>query len=95
MKPHRHVAKTATALALAIGVIAPASASARFDQYRIYLRPPATAQTASTSVSGSAFDWADAGIGAAVGVALSALGVGSGRVVTRRRRMAGSPAATN
>jgi hypothetical protein len=88
---HNHPVKTALALALACGAIAPAAASAM----PLRADPPLPANEPSVQlveVSGhQGFDWGDAGIGAAAGLGLSMLAVG-GLVVTQRHgRHAGGP----
>lgn len=100
MSPHNHQIKTTLALTLALGAIAPAAASARFD-----LNPPVAPTTPSArpavqvvrvSAPGG-FEWGDAGIGAAGGFGLSMLAMGGGLVVAQRRgrRSSGSTAATS
>jgi hypothetical protein len=84
MLPTRQV-KTATALALALAATVPAAASAK----PIGADPtPFTAQTTpivQVTVPASGFDWGDAGIGAAGGLAITLLGVGGALVVSQRR----------
>jgi hypothetical protein len=89
MRPNQGPIKTALALALALGAIAPAAASARFD-----LNPPAARTTPSpqpavqivrVSAPGG-FDWGDAGIGAAGALGLSMLAMGGGLVIAGKRR---------
>ena len=84
MLPTQHV-KKATVLALALGAIAPAAASAK----PVGPDPaPFTAQTTpivQITTPSSGFDWADAGIGAAGGLAITMLGVGGALVVAQRR----------
>ena len=84
MLPTPHV-KKATILALALGAIAPAAASAK----PVGPDPaPFTAQTTpivQITTPSSGFDWADAGIGAAGGLAITMLGVGGAVVVSQRR----------
>jgi hypothetical protein len=83
MLPTRHI-KQATALALALGATVPAAASAK------PIGPDSTPFTAPTTpivrvtVPASGFDWADAGIGAAGGLAITMLGVGGALVVSQR-----------
>ena len=81
---HRKI-KTTLTLALALGAIVPAAASARLE---LNPRPARTtpSQPAVQIVRVSApggFDWGDAGIGAAGALGLSTLAIGSG---TRDRR---------
>ena len=88
MLPTRHI-KQATALALALGATVPAAASAK------PIGPDPTPFTAQTTpivhvtVPASGFDWGDAGIGAAGGLAISMLGVGA--VLTFSQRRNGHP----
>lgn len=100
MSPHNHPIKTTLALTLALGAIAPAAASARFD-----LNPPPAPTTPSSqpgvqvvrvSAPGG-FDWGDASIGAAGGFGLSVLAIGGGLVIAQRRgrRPSGPSAATS
>ena len=92
MTTHRHAVKATLGLMLAVGAIAPAAASARFDQNPVFVAQPASQPTAvqpavqvvRVSASGG-FDWGDAGIGAAGGLGLSMLGVAGSLGVTRRR----------
>jgi hypothetical protein len=102
MSPHNHPIKTTLALALALGTIAPSAASARFappDPPGPGPNPPAAVspapavQVVRVSAPGG-FDWGDAGIGAAGGVALSMLGLGGALTVSQRRaRRHNSPTA--
>ena len=84
MLPTRHI-KKATALALALGATVPAAASAK------PIGPDPTPFTTQTTpivrvtVPASGFDWGDAGIGAAGGLAITMLGVGGALVVSQRR----------
>jgi hypothetical protein len=84
-KPH----PIKTTLALALGAIAPAAASARLD-----LNPPVATTTSSpqpavqivhVSAPGG-FDWGDAGIGAAGALGLSTLAIGGGLVIAGKQR---------
>jgi hypothetical protein len=87
MLPNHHI-KRATALALALGAIIPATATAMPNQSNpggasfTVARGPVVRIT--TPASG--FDWGDAGIGAAGGLAIAILGVGGGLVITHRPR---------
>jgi hypothetical protein len=94
MGPGHHKLKPTLALALALGAIAPAAASARQE-----LNPPPTTTTPSqppvqivrVSAPGG-FDWGDAGIGAAGALGLSTLAIGSGLVIAgRRHQTPGTP----
>jgi hypothetical protein len=84
MLPTRHI-KQATALALALGATVPAAASAK------PIGPDPTPSTAQTSpivrvtVPARGFDWGDAGIGAAGGLAITMFGVGVALTVSQRR----------
>ena len=87
MSPSDHKLNTTLALALALGAIAPATASARQE-----LNPPPTTTTPSQPAvqivrvpAPRGFDWSDAGIGAAGALGLSTLALGSGLVITARR----------
>jgi hypothetical protein len=86
MLPNQHT-KKATALALTLAAIAPAAASARpvgpDTSPFTATRAPATQIVHVSAPSG--FDWGDAGIGAAGGLALSILGLGAVLTVTQRR----------
>lgn len=84
MLPTQHV-KQATILALALGATVPMAASAK----PIGPDPaPFTAQTTPivhiTTPPASGFDWGDAGIGAAGGLAITMLGVGGALLVSQR-----------
>ena len=79
--------KTAAAVALTLSAITPAAATAA--------RPTgsggATPTTQATPIvrviaPQNGFDWGDAGIGAAGGLALSMLGVGGALVISSQRR---------
>ena len=87
--------KKAAALALALAAIAPAVASARpvgpDTNSFTATSPPATQIVRVTTPSG--FDWGDAGIGAAGGLALSILGLGAALTITQRRARPPSPPA--
>ena len=88
MLPNHHIKKT-VALALTLGAIAPAGAFAKeigttpFGA-RYTTPPPITIVRVSPPAGG--FDWADAGIGAAGGLALSMLGIGGALVISSHRR---------
>jgi hypothetical protein len=96
---HNRPLKTTAALTLVLALATAAPASARpidlnsTDSYPS--SPVGTASTAPTIVHvtgpSGGFDWGDAGIGAAGGLALSILGVGSALAVsghrTRRQTM--------
>ena len=86
MLPNHHT-KKAAALALTLGAIAPAAASARpiGPDTNSFTAPPAPATQIVRVSAPSSFDWGDAGIGAAGGVALSMLGIGGALVVSQRR----------
>jgi len=84
--------KTTVAVALALGALAPATASARpIEPYG----PPAQsqadlddlAQATSPQVAPApdGFDWTDAGIGAAAGLGISLIAVGGSFVVVGKR----------
>ena len=86
MLPNQQI-KTTAALALALGALTPAAAAARPQ-----LDPPcATHKQTQTSpivrviTPNSGFDWGDAGIGAAGGLALAMLGLGGTLALSQRR----------
>ena len=86
MLPNHHL-KKATALALALGAIVPATATAKPvgpDPSGARFAMPQTPVVRITAPA-SGFDWGDAGIGAAGGVALALLGVGGGLVISHQR----------
>jgi hypothetical protein len=82
-----HHLKKATALALALGAILPATATAKpigpDPTGASYTIPQTPVVRITTPVSG--FDWGDAGIGAVGGLALAMLGVGGGLVISHQR----------
>ena len=94
---HRIITSAAVALALAAGA-APATArysylgAAGGPQVRSGTQPPGHAPNPSTppatvvqvTPGSGGFDWADAGIGAAGGLALATLGVGTALALTNR-----------
>jgi hypothetical protein len=84
--------KKAIALALALGAILPATATATrpADSGGASLTVPQSPAVRITTPA-SGFDWGDAGIGAAGGLALATLGVGGAVVISHRRPR---PAAT-
>ena len=89
-----HKTKTTLALALALGAIAPAVASARQELNPLPARTtpsqPAV-QIVRISAPGG-FDWSDAGIGAAGALGLSTLAIGTGlAIAARRNRTPGTP----
>ena len=94
MLPNHHL-KKATALALALGAIAPATAAAArpVDSGGASLTVPQSPVVRITTPA-SGFDWGDAGIGAAGGLALAILGVGGGLVISHQRPRRARPTAT-
>jgi hypothetical protein len=86
MLPNHHL-KKAMALALALGAILPANAAAKpvgpDPSGTSYTIPQTPVVRITTPASG--FDWGDAGIGAAGGLALAILGVGGGLLITHQR----------
>ena len=110
MSSHKHAAKTALVLALALGAIAPAAASARFNLNPVGpSSPPANVSAKSTegnapsprttvqNVRVSApggFDWGDAGIGAAVALGLLMLAMAGRSAAVGRHRRPPAPSAT-
>jgi hypothetical protein len=86
MLPNHHL-KNATALALALGALAPATATAKPvgpDRSGASFTIPQT-PVVRVITPASGFDWGDAGIGAAGGLALAMLGVGGGLVISHHR----------
>ena len=91
MLRYQHL-KKASALALVLGAIVPATAAAKpvgpDPAGASFTIPQAPVVRITTPASG--FDWGDAGIGAAGGVALAILGLGGVLVISdhrpRRRR---------
>jgi hypothetical protein len=87
---NHHQIKTTLALAVALGAIAPAQASARFE-----LNPrPATSTPPQPAIqivrvsTPSGFDWGDASIGAAGALGLSMVAIGGGLLIAARRSRA-------
>ena len=87
MGPNDHKIKTTLALALALGAIIPATASARLE-----LNPPQSGTTPSQPAvqivrvpAPGGFDWGAAGIGAAGALGLSMVALGGGLVIAARR----------
>jgi hypothetical protein len=88
MPSRTHPIKPTLALALALGAIAPAAASARPIELvgpTAQPYPQPSAQVVAVPAP-SGFDWGDAGIGAAAGLGLSAVAVGGGLVIVGKRR---------
>jgi hypothetical protein len=86
MLPNPHI-KTAAAVALTLSAITPAAATAA----RPIDSGGATPTTQATPIvrviaPQTGFDWGDAGIGAAGGLALSMLGIGGALVISSQRR---------
>ena len=86
MLPNQPIKKV-TALALALGAMLPATAAGRpagpdpgGPSFTIPQNPVVRITTPA-----SGFDWGDAGIGAAGGLALAMLGLGGGLVITHQR----------
>jgi hypothetical protein len=86
MLPNHHL-KKATALTLALGAIVPATATAKpigpDPTGASYTIPQTPVVRIIAPASG--FDWGDAGIGAAGGLALSMTAVGAGLALSQRR----------
>jgi hypothetical protein len=86
MHPNHHI-KTAAAIALSLSAITPTVASAKpvgpepvpFS----YSQPTPIVRVIAPQ---SGFDWGDAGIGAAGGVALTMLGIGTALAISSQRR---------
>lgn len=95
MLPNHHLKKT-TALVLALGAIVPATATARpigpDPSGATFAMPQAPVVRITAPASG--FDWGDAGIGAAGGLALALLGVGGGLVISHQRPRRTRPTTT-
>jgi hypothetical protein len=84
MLPTRHI-KKATALALTLGALVPGAASAKpIGPDPAPFTMPTTPIVRITAPA-SGFDWGDAGIGAAGGLAITMLGVGAALTVSQRR----------
>jgi hypothetical protein len=86
MLPSQRIKKT-TALTLVLSAIAPAAATAKPvgpDPSGASFAIPQTPIVRVTAPSGG-FDWGDAGIGAAGGLALSMLGIGAALTLSQRR----------
>ena len=84
---HHHITTT-LALAVALGVIAPAQASARLELNPRPARSTPASQPAVQIVRVSTpggFDWCDASIGAAGALGLSMLVIGGGVAISARR----------
>ncbi len=88
---NHHQIKTTLALAVVLGAIAPAPASARFElnprSARSTPSPQPAVQVVRVSAPGG-FDWGDASIGAAGGLGLSMVALGGGLVIAARRSRA-------
>jgi hypothetical protein len=85
MTAQSHKVKSTLAIALALGAVAPATASAKplpADPPGWPANTPTIELVQSTPRAG--FDWGDAGIGAAAGLGLSMLAVGGSIVLVRR-----------
>ena len=86
MLPTHHL-KKATALTLALGAIVPGTAAAKpvgpDPSGASYTIPQAPVVRITAPANG--FDWGDAAIGAAGGLALAMLGVGGGLVISHQR----------
>jgi hypothetical protein len=87
LRLNHHKITTTLTLALVLGALVPDAASARLD-----LNPAPTRTTASQPAAQvvrvsapEAFDWGDAGIGAAGALGLSTLAIGSGLVIAASR----------
>jgi hypothetical protein len=83
MLPH-HRFKTTAAAALTLSALAVPAASAKLPAPDpIYKPSPTIVRISAPSSRG--FDWGDAGIGAAGGLALAMLGIGGGLAIAQRR----------
>lgn len=76
-----------TAEAQALSYSPPPTARYSSAEFNAYARPvhPVAATTPTVNAPSGGFDWGDAGIGAAGGLALSMLGLGGALVVSQRR----------
>jgi hypothetical protein len=87
MLPNQQHLKKVAALALALGAILPTTATARpvgpDPSGASYTIPQTPVVRITTPASG--FDWGDAGIGAAGGLAVAMLGLGGGLVISHQR----------
>lgn len=86
MLPNRQI-KTAAATALALAAVTPTAASAKPigpDTAPFSYSQPAPIVKVIAPQAG--FDWGDAGIGAAGGLAITMLGLGGALVITSQRR---------
>ena len=83
MLPNQPI-KTTAALALALAAITPAAASASPLGGATQTQSQ-TSPTVRVIVPNRSFDWGDAGIGAAGGLALSMLGLGGALAISQRR----------
>jgi hypothetical protein len=84
---NHHKIKTTLALALALGAIVPAAASAQLElnpQRATTPSPQPVVEIVRVSAPGG-FDWGDAGIGAAGALGLSMLAIGGGLAIAARR----------
>jgi hypothetical protein len=91
MRLNHHQINTTLALAVALGAIAPAQASARFELNPRPARSTPSHQPAVQIVRVSTpggFDWGDASIGAAGALGLSMAAIGGGLVIAARRTRA-------
>jgi hypothetical protein len=86
MLAHQQV-KTAAALALALGALAPAANAAmpQLDPGGATHTQSQTSPIVRVITPNSGFDWGDAGIGAAGGLALAMVGVGGTLALSQRR----------
>jgi hypothetical protein len=90
---NHHKIKTTLTLAMVLGAIAPDAASARLELNPTPARTtPSQPAVQIVRVSApEAFDWGDAGIGAAGALGLSTLAIGSALVIAARRHRAPGP----
>ena len=95
MLSNPHV-KTAAALAVALAAISPSRSHSQTNRQptRTTTTPSQATPIVRVIAPQNGFDWGDAGIGAAGGLALSMLGVGAALAISQRRtRDLNSPAA--
>ena len=96
VRSDNHPIKNTLALTFALAVITPAATSPEGGGHPLGgdatpSRPPAVEVI---RVSTQEFDWGDAGIGAAGGIAVSMLAVGGGLTIARTRRLSQKAGAT-
>jgi hypothetical protein len=88
MHPYTHPIEPTLALALTLGAIAPAAASARPLELMTQQTKPTPQPTPQVIrvAAPSGFDWADSAIGAAAGLGVSMAAIGGGLIIVGKRR---------